>query len=239
MYKTTYPLRPAIVMIELIFAIVIIAIVLLSAPQLIATATKSGYVAIQQEAINEAATQVNMILGYSWDANNTNETFLPPVLRVTHGDGDLNESLLTGRRSGTPSHSYRSFYRSDGLDFNASAIGDEGGTLDDMDDFNGNIGLISIESSSADYIETDTVKIATVVHYGTDACTGGTYKNPGIDHEIVYTPTFSSVATPSSNIKYISVRLTSNSSLDELDKNISFNAFSSNIGGFQLEERVY
>ncbi len=44
--------RPAIAMIELIFAIVIIGIVLMSVPQLISTAAKSGYVTIQQEAIS-------------------------------------------------------------------------------------------------------------------------------------------------------------------------------------------
>jgi hypothetical protein len=70
MNKTT--LRPAIAMVELIFAIVIMGIVLMSAPMLISTASKSGYVAIQQEAINEAASQVNMIMGYHWDENNTN-----------------------------------------------------------------------------------------------------------------------------------------------------------------------
>ena len=73
MYKKT--LRPAIAMIELIFALVIMAIVLMSAPMLISTATKSGYVAIQQEAINAAASQVNMIMGYHWDENSADELY--------------------------------------------------------------------------------------------------------------------------------------------------------------------
>jgi hypothetical protein len=235
------PLRPAIAMIELIFAIVIMAIVLLSAPQLIRTSTQSGYVAIQQEAINEAASQVNLILGYSWDENNTNEIFLPSVLRVTHGDASLKEVGSTGRRAGTPTHSYRSLYRADGKDFNASVIGSDGGDSDDMDDFDGTNNLVMIESASSDYIETSTINIATTVRYGSDTPVPGTgpYSNLGGDTEISYSPNLNSTATPTTNIKFITVRLTSISPLKELDKNITFNAFSANIGGYELEERIY
>jgi len=241
MHKTLW--RPAIAMIELIFAIVIIAIVLLSAPQLVSTSTKSGYVAIQQEAINEAATRLNLILGFSWDENNTNETYLPPVLGVSStGDSSLNEVGSTGKRAGTPTQSYRSFFRSDGAEFNASAIASDGGDLDDMDDFNNVTGLISIENSDSDYIETNTVRITTNVSYGSDTLTGGvgdTYTDPGGDKEIVYSPDFSSAVTPTTNIKFISVRLESNGTSSEMDKNITLHAFSANIGAYDLEERVY
>jgi len=81
--------RPAIAMIELIFAIVIMGIVMMSAPMIISTAAKSGYVTIQQEAINEAASQINMIMGYHWDESSSDETFLDPILSVTHGDGAI------------------------------------------------------------------------------------------------------------------------------------------------------
>ena len=67
-------MRKAIAMIELIFAIVIMGIILMSAPMLISNASQSGYVAMQQEGINEAATQVNMIMGHYWDENNVDET---------------------------------------------------------------------------------------------------------------------------------------------------------------------
>lgn len=40
-----------------------------------------------------------------------------------------------------------------------------------------------------------------------------------------------------SNIKYITVNLTSNSNIEELNKNITFKAFSSNIGTFLPEDR--
>jgi len=43
--------RKAIAMIELIFAIVVMGIVMLSAPMLVNKATQSSYVALQQESI--------------------------------------------------------------------------------------------------------------------------------------------------------------------------------------------
>ena len=238
-------LRPAIAMIELIFAIVIIGITLMSAPMLISTATKSGYVAIQQESINEAASHVNMIMGYQWDENDVNELYIDPILRVSSsGDSDLNEDNNTARRLGTPKESYRTFVRSDSLDFDASvasALGNDGGDRDDIDDFIGIIHLTPIETSAEtiDYVETITIDINTIVAYIPDSPTGsGSYATPA-SRKISFTPDFAS-STSSTNIKRIRVTLTSNSTApDELEKKIILNAFSCNIGGYKLEEKEF
>ena len=232
--------RPAIAMIELIFALVIMGIVLMSAPQLIATATKSGFTAIQQEAINEAASQVNMIMGYHWDENDANESFVDPIL-TTNGYADLNEYNHTARRKGTPLESYRTFVRSDGAKLSASTIGtDTGETIgnhdeDDIDDFNGTtIHLISVETSTADNVETTTIDINTTVYYSTDTVSGG-YNQPNI----TYNP-FTSSGGSTTNIKTITVTLTSNSTATELnEKKIILRAFSCNIGGYKLEEKDF
>ena len=93
MIVKTKIMRPAVAMIELIFAIVIMAIVLLSAPMLISTASKSGFIAIQQEAINEAASQVNIIMGHHWDEGAANDLYLDPILQVSaSGDAELVEN---------------------------------------------------------------------------------------------------------------------------------------------------
>jgi type II secretory pathway pseudopilin PulG len=103
-------LRPAIAMIELIFAIVIMGIVLMSVPNLIRTTEKSGYVTIQQEAINEVSTHLNVVLSYHWDENDTydtddtdendtNKSYPSPILRVTNGDPGLDEALLPDGRT--------------------------------------------------------------------------------------------------------------------------------------------
>lgn len=227
-------------MIELIFAIVIIGIVLMSAPMLISTATKSGYVAIQQEAINEAATRVNMIMGYAWDENNTDDRYLPPILQTESSVASLAELIIdgskTGRRIGTPRESERSFIRSDGTDgFNASAtLGRDGGDMDDIDDFIGPSELVLAETGTgADYIEKTTVNINTAVTYVNDGVTDGGYNQSSIE----YIPFSASGGT--TNIKRITVTLTSSSGQAELDKTIILHAFSCNIGGYNLEEKNF
>lgn len=236
--------RPAIAMIELIFAIVIMGIILMSAPMLISTATQSGYVAIQQEAINEAASQVNMIMGYQWDENDVNERYIDPILRVSSTTAGLIENVPTGRRPGTPEQSYRSFIRSDGIDnLAASAIGTDTGETgnhdeDDMDDFNGDTSLFEIEAAgSVDYVETnETININTTIRYISDTA------NPNYNsNTLVFSPDFTSgtiAAATSTNIKRITVTLTSTGPV-ELRKEIILHAFSCNIGGYKLEEREF
>ena len=233
-------MRPAIAMIELIFAIVIMAIVLLSAPMLISTATKSGFVAIQQEAINEAASQVNMIMGHHWDENTANDLFLDPILQVSaSGDLELNENNNSGRRIGTPDESYRSFIRADGQTLTASNLAKDGNDSDDIDDYAGDTYLQEIQASLADNVETDTIRIDSVVSYIDDSPDGGTFAA----NNIIFNPDLTTAGTTSSgtstNIKRISVSLRSTSGLEELDKEITLHAFSSNIGGYKLEERDF
>ena len=241
MYKKT--LRPAIAMLELIFALVIMGIVLMTAPQLISTATKSGYVAIQQEAINEAASQVNMIMGYHWDEQDANASYLDPILQVSAGDGALNESAPTGRRLGTPEESYRAFVGSIGNRFVASAtLGNDAGEtqddeFDDVDDFSGSDTYLTlIEAAAADNVEKSTIKISRTVSYSDDTAS---YNS----QSFTYNPFGSPTGAGSTNIKSITVTLTSAPSAsvpivpDELKKEIILQAFSCNIGGYKLEEK--
>ena len=235
-------MRPAVAMIELIFAIVIMGIILLSAPMLISTATKSGYVAIQQEAINEASSQVNLIMGYQWDENDVNDLYINPILGVSSGDTDLDEEGSTGRRLGTPEESYRTFIRSDGAGgLTASTIGtaDTGETgnhdEDDIDDFNGATSLVLIEDAgTVDYIEdATTVNLNTAVRYINDTAN---YNTDAIAFSPDFTSAGATAASASTNIKRISITLTSTGP-DELDKEIILHGFSCNIGEYKLEER--
>lgn len=240
MILKTKVMRPAVAMLELIFAIVIMGIVLLGAPMLISTAAKSGFVAIQQEAINEAASQVNMIMGYQWDENDVDERYIDPILSVTNGDAELDEEGNTGRRIGTPEESYRSFIRSDGADDLAASSTSSFNTdpseteEDDMDDFSGstvNLTLIPEPTLDTDYIETTSIDIERTVLYSSD--------NANYDSSTVtYSPTFTS-SGDTSNIKSIVVTLTSSSGEDELEKEIILRAFTCNIGGYKLEEREF
>lgn len=245
MMLNTKIMRPAIAMLELIFAIVIMGIILMSAPQLISTAAKSGFVAIQQEGINEASSQANMIMGYHWDENDADERYIDPLLRVSSGDTELEEAGITGRRPGTPKESYRTFVRSDGNStLTASTIGtsDTGETgnhdEDDIDDFDGDTSLVEIEDAGlVDYIEKDaTININTAVRYISDAANYNTNTLAFSPDLNISSGTKSSAS--STNIKRITVTLTS-SGPDELDKEIILHGFSCNIGGYKLEEREF
>lgn len=222
--------RPAVAMIELIFAIVIMGIVLSSAPMLISTASSSTSVALQQEGINEAASRINMILTYPWDENNTGDSCTPPVLRVTAGDSELDIDTSTSRRVGVPLLSNsRTFICGADNNFTASIAIDGS---NDIDDFNAATSLVNIASGAGgeDYIEQTTVNIATAISFIED--------NADYTSETVaYAP--DAAAAGSSNIKYIQVTLTSTSGVDELDKNVSLNAFACNLGGFTYESREF
>ncbi len=229
-------------MIELIFALVIMGIVLMTAPMLINTAAKSGYVTIQQEAINEAASQVNMIMGYHWDENSADELYIDPILKVssTSADSELDElnttaSPSTGRRAGTPKESYRAFIRSDGIRPSATTIPSTPNSIkNDVGDFNGEIIHLEDKSGGAagdiDNIEKNTIDIAIAVKYIPDTTA---YNS----NDITFNYSNSVTATGTTNIKDINVTLTSSSGLDELDKEITLHAFSCNIGGYKLEEK--
>ena len=232
--QTMKHFRPAIAMIEFIFALVIMGIALMSAPMLITTATSTTNVALQQEGINEAASRIAMIMTYPWDENDLNDSCIPPVLRA-NGDGNLNESGTTGRRIGVPLASGSRTFLCGGQRYDASPIGADGGDLDDIDDFDNPNGILQeIDAAlpgEGNYIETDTVKIATNIYYAADTAT---YNSATINYQLPDTE-----AGSTTNIKAISVELTSTSSVSEFDKKITLRGFSCNIGGMEFEKRTF
>ena len=225
-------LRAASAMIELIFALVVMGIVMMSAPQLISTALQSTSVGLQQESINEAASRLNMILTYPWDQNDTNDSCIPPVLHVSNGDSELNEVGTTARRIGVDRNSSSHTFICGDQEFSASALQVDGS--DDLDDFIGTIGLTTDASGSGgtDYIEKDTVLMTTTVTYIND---DANYTPTSSNRTFNYVPT---AGVPTTNIKEITVTLTSTSTTSELNKTIVLKAFSCNIGGFEYESRI-
>ena len=242
--KTSY-MRKGIAMIELIFAIVIMGIVLMSAPMLISTATKSSYIAMQQESIASAASEIGMILTQHWDEGNANLSETSPIL-VTAGDGDLNQTTATGRRAGTPLSSERGFFLSSGGTLTASTSTNftTEGDFDDIDDFNGNDTTLKVYNSEdtqtniGDYIDTN-ISIRTTVAYIDDTPTSGSYV--GSSSTISLNDPFNrgTGAGATSNIKLVSVRLTTTNNASELEKNIILHAFTCNIGTYELAERSF
>jgi len=241
MYTYT-TLRPAIAMIELIFALVIMGIVLTSAPLLVAQASKSNTVALQQESIAIAAAHTNTLMTYAWDEQNNRAFATTSILDTSAGDP------LLGRNTTPP----LSIYRNTGLQFPiarirrfnaallpASPLGIDSnasasGVSDDVDDFIVQVlelipqSTIQNKTYEGDYIDTK-IKLSTAVAYGVD--TGPNYGNTS--GTFSFSNPFSSTTTSTSNIKLITTQLTTTHTAEELQKNIKMQAFMCNIGGAQ------
>ncbi len=211
--KKTYKGRKAIAMVELIFAIVIIGITLLSIPMLVNQATQSGYSTLQQESIAAAASDMSLILSRKWDEANTDTSEDATIITTTSGNFTQTD------RNNTES---RTYFTSSGGILSASAISDDGGNLDDIDDANGK--TVELAAMGGEDLIDKTITIATTVSYLDDSSTS---------------PIGTSATSTTSNIKGITITLTSGGTTPELQKEIKLNAFSCNIGSYKLERRVF
>ncbi len=229
--------RRAVAMIELIFSLVIIGIAIVSAPNLMAVATKSSTVVMQQEAINIASSHINMVLSYAWDEEDSSEEHTPTLLKVSNGHADL-ENSGNGRRAGTPEGSSRVFTLDDGSILYASSIGTDAGEsskddFDDIDDFDGDSAEFTVvESATTDVIDAN-ITIATEVTYAKDDVSGGYQQS-----EIEFVP-FRNESTGTTNIKDVKVTLTTNATAKELEKSIVLRAFACNIGGIKIVQKEF
>lgn len=229
-------MRPAIAMIELIFAIVVMGITLLSIPMLLSTATKSSMVSFQQEAIAMAATHTNALLTYAWDEQNTDSKILYTSTILDTSNGAL---LLSS--AGRPALTYaaqrvRLFDPATVFASPVGNIGDGNASVpdfdDDVDDFTGremNLTLIGDvasqnEVNEGEYIDQD-VRLNTTVTYGNDTAS----YNSGTGVFAFSSP--APAGAPTTFIKLITTQLTSISVSDDLnDKDITLRAFMCNIG---------
>lgn len=233
--------RTAIAMIELIFAIVIIGLVLLTAPMLIDRSTKSTYVALQQESIAAAATQMNMIMTAEWDHSNTDNIEGAPVLQT--GTTSAAVSNCTSQHPiGVTSASgrYCNGLGSPTTFFNATALGTEGlegSIFDDVDDYDSNATSVSVYESEVyathqgDYLDRN-ITISSRVYYGDDTPRNVSNGAGSYQTSTTFANPFRNVITSNTtNIKLITVQLSSSNPADEIsDKQIILSAFMCNIG---------
>lgn len=226
-------------MIELIFAIVVMGIVIMSAPKLISTAAQSGLVAVKQETIAAASAEIGMILTRDWDEAGTDETTESPILIVNNGDSELDMVLnpdgnSSGRRAGTPTTSSRKSFSSvsslERAATLASAFETEGDD-DDIDDFDSDtITLTGIRYAQGDLADTS-ISIDTTVSYIIDSPSSGSYNS----ETLTLNNPFDNNVTVTTNIKSI----TAQTSSTNLDTNIRLQAFGCNIGTYTLKTRSF
>ena len=233
--------KRAIAMIELIFALVIMGIVLLSAPMLIQQSIRSGNVALQQEAIALAASHTGVILSMNWDEENANLTAgTSPILdanrtlSVSQNPLNFNGGALAGLQGvsgrlslvgGITIHNPSTTF---GMDSNETGYID----FDDIDDYqNSNLGITVYNNEDTradigDYVDVN-LTMNTLISYVEDRP-----ENALLNTTTVKDINMTSLGSTASNIKFIHVLLTSNSGIDELNKSIVLEAFSCNIGTY-------
>jgi type II secretory pathway pseudopilin PulG len=238
MFKTlnNASLRPAIAMIELVFAIVIIGIALLSAPRIIGQSVKSINTALNQEAIAAAASQISLVLTYPWDENTSSTIGGSGILRVAGGS----PALSFGIRDTNFTRQYNAL--GSGFENASARLGldaDDVDGPDDLDDFNNaqpiKLKLYAdeearISNNEGEYID-KTIIMTNQVVYGADVTTDYT-SNP-----VQFNNPFQASST-STDIKIVTVNLVSDSGADEYEKNINLSAFSCNIGTSRLITNV-
>jgi len=211
--------------IELVVAIVVIGIALMSVPLMLSQASKSNEFSINQEAILAGATKIGDILTYPW--NETNSSTIQYIFDVTKGDSDLNRSKNdNNRRIGNFKAKYRRKFYNQRTEANATLGHDKGNEYDDIDDFNGVSEIIN-GSGTGDYLMD--LNLSTKVFYISDDANYSSSPTLNFDLNI-------SSATPTTNLKMIEVKVYNNTNHELIT---TLRAFSANIGSYELLYRTF
>ena len=215
-------------MIELVIAIVVMGIAVMSLPLILTQSQNSNAMALQQEAILATKTKLGYLLSYEWDANSYDA--LASVSRVLNTTASANADddfdVTTIRRTGHVVADNRRRLRDD-----LAAPSTDGGagwadaTLEDIDDFDGKDENTTIASETMDYIFN--LQLMPTVNYISDTAS---YVN---QQDMNFTFNANTTFTNPTNIKMITVTTTGN------NINIVLRAFASNVGESTLMKREW
>ncbi len=222
-------------LVELVFSIVIIAIALMTVPLMLGQTSQSNQYAMMQESILASRTKMGNILSFRWDDNLSDpSTNTYRVIDVQSGDDDLNRTT-DNRRRGHVNQSRRR--RMLVTERNATAIGQESGLFDDIDDFDGNVSTVAAIGVNGatgvkgqyDYLDRS-MQLKTTVRFISD---DANYSQQIIAFDF-NTSTAQSDANKSTNIKMITIETNSTNN----DVPFVFRSFSSNIGQTRYYQAV-
>ena len=260
-------MRKAIAMIELIFAMVIIAITLLSVPNLISKTTQASKNAITQEAISNAAAQLDIALTSFWDENATVPQAGNPILVVDSNISGLQEQNITvnlkngatfikvGKRAGSPKDTSRVYAidtnTPNGARYTATPVNalgfdaNDNNITDDVDDFNNRDTTISLEAAGqnakaidGDYKDTTITMHTDVAYIDERPTTVNPSGNLDFNHtNVSYDDPF--VKNSSNKTTNIKLITLTLTSQDDPNKRVILRAFSCNIGSAQLKSKVF
>ena len=141
--------RSAFTLIELIFAIVVIAISVVSLPMMSQTVAKGVDANIVQEGIFGAAAQLNEAVTAHWDENSIEPGMPDTSARVIDIDGLCNNNSIASNFRQMPGHINQPLHRRC-LDSGAVTPDDDSGTTDISVDLNDMSGRKDIFQGTAD-----------------------------------------------------------------------------------------
>lgn len=232
-------MRKGIGLIELVLAIVVIAISVMSVPMMLQQGNRNDTYSMMQEAILAARTKMGNILSYQWDdnareGNNTNGRLR--ALDVLGGDKalDRNDTYYPERRIG---HVYGDLRRK-----MMAAVTYPKNSVDanftDINDFDAQESNISWQGSATasdrfDYLDKE-LKLETHLYYVRDTLpVGYDYNDTKLLFVLDPSTKFPITDTNSTNIKMVELNVTS-----KAYPAFIFRSFSCNLGETNLYERA-
>lgn len=226
-------MKKAISLIELVFAIVIMGISVMSLPMILTQTQEASNLSLRQEAILSVKTKLAYLLAYHWDENTYDATAdTERVLNTAGGNAAFNAVGTTLRRVGHIATDGRRRFWDNAT--NASAIlGAEGNDRDDIDDFH-NIpeNKIIVAGVRDDFIFNLTLTPA--INYIPDNPAVGAYAG----NIVRFNFNTGNIAANSTNIKMIQVTATAPAA-SGMNAPITMFAFSSNIGQSKILRRAW
>jgi len=220
-------MRRATSMIELVIAIVVMGIAVMSLPLILTQSQNSNAMALQQEAILATKTKLGYLLSYEWDVNSYDATAgVSRVLNTTaslNADDDFNTTSI--RRVGHVMADTRRRLRDDMATATTDGTAAWGNAaLEDIDDFDGRDENTTIASETMDYIFN--LQLHSTVNYVSDSAT---YANQDMNFIFDASTTF----TNPTNIKMITITTTGT------NINMVLRAFASNVGESGILKRAW
>lgn len=219
-------MRNAASMIELIIAIVVMGIAVMTLPILLLKTQNNNAFTLQQEVILAARTKLGDTLTYRWDEASLQGDRIGVL--VTNGDSDLNVTSDRLRRIGhVKGNKRRKFFSDLNTSTPVANLGPDTGDFNDVDDIDGQTTSLSSSSqtTSLDYRFTDFNISTTVVYVSDDA----NYSSPNM------TFTFSHAnVSHTTNIKLLTIKITG-----EGVTPFTMRSYSCNIGESELLRRSY
>lgn len=228
-YKVSKAERSAFTMIELIFAIVIIGISMLSLPTLMVGNANNQESSITQEGIMLAATKVSNVLSFPWDPNlvGFGIATAAPVLE-TGGDSELenrNAANLDFRVGHFP-EKLRRRKTPNAAPLGATAIGGAVVPSASINDLNGENAVVgAVDNAANQHSFKKQWTLVTAVSYVSDTAA---YAGNPINFN------FSVVPTGTTNIKMVRTMATDNDG-----NQVQLTSFTSNIGESEFYKRRY